>query len=144
MLEQNDKDPTEEELERYKLLFCKFLAMEHIYIPFFYSEYHQFHFQYHRYIYDEKYRQAKLVEQQGITSFEETYYVHGWAEIEGIDLLTSAKSIIFKHEEMKYRIFLTENLRQKYTKRLRDAKDKEEIDLILRDHEKERILNAGI
>lgn len=142
-LSNTQDEITEQELERYKLLNRKFLAIDHIYTPFFFSGYAQVHFQYHRYIYDEKYKQAKLVE-SGITDYEKTYYIHGWAEIENIDLETSAKNIIFLHEEMKYKIFLTENLRQKYTKRIKEAISAEEIDIILGDHEKERMLNSAI
>lgn len=94
-------------------------------------------------IYQKKYEQA-LRFLAGKTNYEETYYVHSWAELKGIDGKTAANEIIFNHENYMYTIFLSENLRHKFILRIKNASSMEEIYEIVNEYEVERYINAAI
>jgi hypothetical protein len=94
-------------------------------------------------IYQKKYEHAfKFL--AGKTNYEETYYVHAWAELKEIDCKTAANEIIFNHENYMYTIFLSENLRHKFILRIKNASSIEEIYEIVNEYEVERYINAAI
>ena len=95
-------------------------------------------------IYDTKAQQARAVIDDQVTTFERTYYVHGWSEIKGISLQQAATEIIFKHEENDIHLFQIEQLRLKYQTKIKNAVDDGQLASIINEFNHECITYGNI
>ena len=139
-------DLSSNDLQRFILLREKSFAYEYISsrMEFFHLSAFRGELKHQSEIYETKARQAKLVLLYEKTNYEDTFFVHDWAELRGIDLQTAAKEIQFKNDNAKIFLASIEYMRLKYTILIFDEQNIDNIANIIQQFDTDTYVNAAV